>query len=368
MSPPASFKRAALLCSTLLLGIATAKEIKVKYPEKIQAAIDSASAGDKIVVGKGNYQEHLTITKNNLQLVGQSGAILTPPDDSEAPVTNGCTDLVGAGLQAGICIGGNVVYVDGPLPDPESGGEHRKVHSVTQYAENVLVKGFTVQGFSGLNIAVVGGKNVEVRENEMGSSNRYGILTVGSIKTKIARNTLSSPDLPFIGICMDDQSDVSVTTNTISGFFIGLCVQTNGADVSHNVVTNSCLGAFVDPGVDGASLTHNKITNTNPRCNFGNFALVSGIRILGARNTNVQRNDISGISDFNFPDEYNIGAGIAVYDDTLFGGSGAIATGNKINANDFSHNDKDIDVYSTGSNEFKRNKCTTPAEYCSQDA
>ncbi|KLU92938.1 hypothetical protein MAPG_11886 [Magnaporthiopsis poae ATCC 64411] len=323
-----------------------AKEIKIKPPQTIQAAIDSAGPGDTITVVKGTYAEQILISKNGIKLVGQNGATIMPPP---TPVTNGCSGLAGplpspaasGDTQAGVCVlGADVVLGDWP------GSEHREITS-------------------GLNVAVVNAKNAEVRENTLTDGGAYGTLTVGSDGTVVTRNTVNSSALSFIGICMDDRSDVRMSANTVSEMVIGLCVQTDGADVRGNTVRNCCVGAYVDPGVKGASLTHNHIGATNPFCTFG---FVSGIRIAGAVNTNVQHNTISGQTDFGFPDGrgpgQSFGAGIAVYE---FDAKSAKATGNVVDFNKLSGNDIDIDTAFTGTNVIKHNICTARTALCSKD-
>ncbi|CRK18393.1 hypothetical protein BN1723_011557 [Verticillium longisporum] len=185
--------------------------------------------------------------------------------------------------------------------------EHRKVSSVDKAVRDVRVEGFEVRDFQGLNIAIVGAKNTEVKHNTVVDGTAYGILTVGSVATRITGNKVSSSSLLFIGICMDDKSDVAVTKNTISDYGIGLCVQTNGARVSHNTVRNCCAGAFVDPGIDGARVTDNRISDSNPFC-----PSAGGVSIAGATNTKVSGNKISGITDNGNPEL--ISSGIAIFD------------------------------------------------------
>jgi hypothetical protein len=62
----------------------------------IQAGIDSASAGDSILVMPGTYDEHLTM-KSDITLMSQSGYEVTflIPDDNLGPVIT-CSDVTGA--------------------------------------------------------------------------------------------------------------------------------------------------------------------------------------------------------------------------------------------------------------------------------
>ncbi|OIW30457.1 pectin lyase-like protein [Coniochaeta ligniaria NRRL 30616] len=351
--PTASLARAVLLCSTLLLGLATCHDTtrKVKAGQSIQAVINDAQPGDHIVVEAGTYTEQLTITKNNIQLSAKKGVIIVPPS---APTPNSCSGLAGPGSEAGICISGaDITFGDLEMPG------HRKVTTVGHYVENVKVEGFNVIGF-GLNIAILGAKDADVRKNTVSEGGWYGILTVGSVSSLVTRNTVKSSGLFFIGICMDDKSDVHVTQNVISDYGIGLCVQTNGADVGHNKVSNCCFGAFIDPFINGAKVTHNHIGPSNPLCQtqFGGFS--GGILVDGATNAEVRHNDVSGITDYGNPNQTAYGIGIV--DEP-----GTTATGNQVTHNTLYNNDLDILFFTLGTdNEVAHNNCTTPSELCSK--
>ncbi|RKU42609.1 hypothetical protein DL546_005112 [Coniochaeta pulveracea] len=337
-----------LLCC---LVSATSTTVNVKPGTSIQSAISSAKPGSKIVIEPGKYYEQLLITTSDLIISAKAGVILLPPSTFSS---NPCSNLAGPGTEAGICIvGKDVVFADFVK-------EHRKVLQVGQYIQNVKVEGFEVDSF-GLNIAVVGAENAEVRKNTVHDGIAYGILTVGSKSSLITRNTLHSADLKFIAICMDDKSDVHVTQNVISDYGIALCVQTNEADVGHNKVSNVCFGVLVDPGVDGAQVTHNHVGAANPLCQtlFGGFA--GGILVNGATNAGVRHNDVSGISDFGNVNQTAYGIGLV--DDPQ-----SVATGNQITHNTVVGNDVDLLVVASGKNEVDHNNCASsiPEGVCPQ--
>ena len=335
------------LVSVGLAGPASATNggtIFVRHGDKIQKAIDAAGRGTRIIVGPGTYAEQLTITKDGIDLIGL-GAILTPPSDP-VPVSNYCSGLAGPGTEAGICVSGaNVILAEYKV-------EHRKFLSVDRRVQDVSITGFQIRGFSGENVAVVGAKDARVVGNRLTDGARYGFLTVGSNNTRAFANTVaSSTALPFIGMCVDDLTGAEVSHNHIAGYEIALCVQTPGADIHHNDVSSSCTGAFVDPGVVGAKLHHNRVHGTNPGCAAADKFGVFGIFISGAVNTQVRGNRIEGQR------KAGQAAGLVVVDDF---GTGAIASGNVVTQNVLRDNDLDVFIGATGTgNVVTDNSCTT---------
>jgi parallel beta-helix repeat protein len=354
--------------SAILLGLVSAKTRTVTKTsgQTIQQVIDASHPGDRIVVEKGDYPEQLTITKNGISLVGHDARLVVP----NTPFNNTCSGLAGADVtneadpnvdtQAGICITGGGVSLEGYKK------EHRNFISVASTVKEVSVTGFTVIGF-GLGIVVIGARDTSVSSNTLIDNNFYGALTVGSKNTEIKHNTVSSTPLPspfirVIGICMDDQNPVSVHDNEISEYFIGLCVQTNAANVYNNKVHNACYGAYIDPKVDGARVHDNEICGTGANCHgnpiFGDF--VYGIAMAGAINSVVNGNTIKDMT----------GYGIIIFDDA----SGAIASGNLIEKNKISapkphvEGEFDIQIETSGKGNVvkKNNICATsfPAGLC----
>ncbi|KAG9669250.1 hypothetical protein KCU99_g7508, partial [Aureobasidium melanogenum] len=327
-----------LLCASYLTdALPQPKQAKVYLHDgdDLQSAIDHASPGDQIFVS-GTHKGPIVISKDDISLFGQDAHIV-PGNTQTTP--NECSGFAGMDTQAGICIAGKGITF-GEFK------EHRRITSVTTPVQGVHVSGFEVVGFSGPNIAVIGAHDTFVSENILRDSPTYGCITAGSTNSHITDNTVTSTELNFIGICMDDTGPVEVSRNDISGYTIGLCLQTNGAKVEENKVSKCCWGAFLDPKVEGVHFERNVISAMNPACFDGS----SGIFIDGGINNKIEQNWITGME---LADQK--GAGIIVWDEP-----DAVASGNKIERNVLKDNDVDIFVNSTGTgNEFDDNHCST---------
>lgn len=335
-------------------------DIRVNYPDSIQAAIDKAKPGDKIIVEKGTYKEQLTITKNGIHLIGKN-AVLVPPTPYK---NNFCSGLSvdfpppnGTGLptEAGICI----YNKDTNLAPYQRELQHRKIASMGDYIKDVTIRGFKVEGFNGENIAVIGGQDTRISNNQLIGGYQYGFLTVGSKHTVANNNIVTITPFGFIGMCMDDKADAKFKENEVSGYLIGLCGETSGGLMKRNKVSDNCIGSFIDPGVKGLKIIENTFSGHGKFCP-PEFA--SGLVIQGAQDAQVLRNTFKNIK--NDPGKPP-GTAIFVDNDAA---TGLKATGNVFKENVFVDNDFDIFVnFTEPVNTFKGNKCSkgsVPASAC----
>ncbi|KAI8938672.1 hypothetical protein NX059_004540 [Plenodomus lindquistii] len=331
----------------------------VKVGQSIQDAINKARSGHVITVEKGTYTEQLTIKTSGITLIGKE-AVLVPPAQFTANACSGLNQNFGnEKTEAGICIQGKGIELEPYV------SAHRKFIRAREYIKDVTVTGFEVRGFSGSNIAVVAGKNSKIAHNKLVDGPQYGFLTVGSKGTTASSNvvkTTTPQSISFIAMCMDDQSDAKFKDNTISGYFIALCTQTSGGEVIQNTVRKCCFGPVVDPGIKGAKILGNTITDRNPACPTsktpgGPGPAGAGILISGGVDTMVRDNTIKNIS-FG-PDRNDatrdVGVGILIIDDPITNSkaSGNIVKNNKLKGNDF-----DIFSSATGAeNIIANNRC-----------
>lgn len=307
----------------------------------------------------------MTIKTDGITLVGEGTVILEPPEN---PVENECTNFAGpidptvddTPSQAGICVTGSGLSLSDFIV------EHRRVNSVRRPVKGVSISGITVQGFSGFNILVIGAEDADVHDNTLRDGPKYGFLTAGSRNTKVSRNVVTTSAGGFVGICMDNFSKVKIAKNKVSIYYIGLCIQTNGAEVEDNEVSDACYGAFLDPGVRDVRFRNNHIFRAFPSgcAPFG----AAGINLDGAIGARVENNLVEGWKS----DDPELTAGIFVVDDPCngvpsvslsclaLGGGPAVSRNNRIRGNTLRHNTLDIYVNTTGrGNEFRRNDCDT---------
>jgi hypothetical protein len=339
----------AILCSISLwiTHPASAQDtINVEPGQSIQAAIDAAKTGDQIVVGPGYWAEQLLIQKDGINLTGQGTVLLPPP----TPVLNACSGLAGPDTQAGICVAGSGITL-APFKQ-----EHRKVLSVAQTVKHVSINGFQIRNFSGENIALLGAEGSQVVGNWLYDGMQYGALTAGSTNTVVADNAVvSTAGLLSIGICTDNFAGSTVRNNHVSGYVVGLCIQTSGSDVHENDVSGCCVGAYVDPRVAGAKVQHNRFSALSPQCGSGGGA---GVFLDGSNNAEVEYNLIEGQMAGN-----NAAAVVIVDDLTVV--PVAIAEENVVEFNTLRNNDFGVFVNTTGTgNVVEFNDCDMPKDLC----
>jgi nitrous oxidase accessory protein NosD len=340
-------------------GPARAATIHVQPGQSIQAAIDAAEPGDRIVVEPGVYHENLTITKDNLTLRGagldEERTVLEP---GETPTPSICTQ---ADVVHGIC-------VTGPSPGPPVTG--------------TTIRGFTIAHFSGFGIFLLNANDSVVRQTQARDNDGYGISGFVLSGVRFIDNIANDNGQPGLYIGDSPDANAVVRGNESYGNGAGgaegdgiLIRDSNHGVVRGNRVWDNCVGiTFVDSGenLDVAlsdwQAENNWAARNNRSClgEEGGAPPLSGIGILllGTDDVLVRRNTVVG----NEPTGPSIAsAGIALLSGIPAGG--AEPTNTRVEQNRVHDNDPyDILWDESGSaNTFNNNDCekSLPSWICS---
>jgi nitrous oxidase accessory protein NosD len=355
--PIMSRYRAALcaIAAVALTGLiavvpAYAKTHHVHKGESIQAALDAANPGDTVLVHRGTYRESLQIDTDSIRLEGDHARLLEPASPSDtlcnqfAPVTGIC--VVGQGdLETGV---------------------------VSDYVSRVLIKGFTIEGFSGDGILAAGSELLRVSHDRLLDNGGYGAFALISKRPHYLHDVASGNSAPGLYVGDSPQANAVVrdnrsTGNNGEGILLRSAV---GGEVSDNSLRGNCAGllALADaPGPAGMfQIHHNRVRQNNKACpgepEEGEPPISGlGIAVVGAFGTDVSRNKVRG----NQPSgDSFLSGGIAVTE----GVGGTDPQNDAVRRNKaFDNGPDDLSWDDKGTVVFKKNQCATsdPVGLCS---
>ena len=237
----------------LILGLTAAitaqstRRVPADYPT-IQAAVDAARHGDRILVARGTYQEQVTIHHKDLTLIGSPGAIL------EAPLSMQQTLLPGS--------------------------ERRAILGV--HAARVNVRGFTVDGARRGNSNLFFNGIVLLGANGSISDCRI----VGVRQEPLALDPQSAPIRVLNPVALGTRAvDVSITSNTVSDCFDGITL-TGDADHPDRIRVH-------------ALVVGNSVTGSGPTDVLTEFGINFQVGVSGGIAANAVRNCIyTGMDGF----------------------------------------------------------------------
>lgn len=280
----------AVLCAP---PAATAAVHKVYPTESIQAAVDAASPGDKVIVMPGAYigvgagSAAVRITKS-LKLIAKSGPgakvrILPYPGQT-----------------------------DGILVEPESPGDPD--------VDGVLIKGFSVEGFPNNGIWLRHVKNFKIQNNESINNLENGIWPTlsanGLVKKNVSYGSLDS------ALWIEASENVRVIKNDLSFSPTGLEITVSkNIEAKKNHVHNNSVGiGLYHPSAAGLAplggdgdweISNNYVHNNNSANNAppnsmsatlppGGGILVLGVDRVNVKNNRIENNDFYGIAVIDY--------------------------------------------------------------------
>jgi len=260
---------------------------KIIVTSTIQAAVDAANPGDKIIVPPGTYHETVIVDKDDLTIRGSKAAILDA-----------------TGFEYGIRVGTGEITGDPPVCPPLS------VHNFT-------LDGLTIRNADDTGLFMLGVDGFHVTHGRYLDNAEYGVFPRCSKNGLIDFNSGGGGDDATIYVGVDD--NVRVEKNHLSNAVIGIELEnTLHSVVRHNFVTGNVTGILVvvlpglpttvtdDALIEGNVIHANNLPNPFPPPPpfFDDLQLLpSGTGILNVggdhvviRNNVVTNNDTVGVA------------------------------------------------------------------------
>lgn len=221
------------LCAVLFILPAIVQSATIVVSGSIQAAVNAAKSGDRIVIPAGVYHENVVISKDNLIIVGAPDATL------DGKGVNGGTGItVSATTSAG------------------------RIHGFS-------ISGMTIKNYKADGILLSGVDRFTITNGTYINNKDYGIFPVHSSQGVISFNYVSGSN--DTGIYVGQSSKIQVlsnyTTLNTSGFEVE---NSSNVSVMRNIAFGNTVGiaVFVLPGLDPPATTtvtvsDNLLSNNN---------------------------------------------------------------------------------------------------------
>jgi parallel beta-helix repeat protein len=236
-----------VLGALLLSAPAQAKTIKVHSGQSIQAAVDKASVGDRVLVAPGTYREDghpcpaepsetcaVSIDKNGIRLVGVPSR--------RHPVVLQARD----GQEQGIAVGKS--NDGGCLAD-----RSKRVHGS-------LVQGFTVRGFEEYGVFLICVDHWRITLVRAVDNREYGTFPSHTMSGRLDHSFASGANDTghYIGQSSHARVDHNVARGNVSGFELE---NSSHIRADHNLATGNTAGflSFALPGLDVKANSDNRM-------------------------------------------------------------------------------------------------------------
>ena len=275
---PQWIKCLALATLACLPNPASGAVIIVPNPSfSIQAAINTASPGDTILVGPGIYNEQLILTAKQLFLMSQNGAASTTINARG----NGTVIAMsgnGSRIEGFTVTGGREAFGAGINI---SGGSLSSIIRNNIFENNIQTAG----GFG----AAIGGNSSSplIDENIFrGNSSDFqflsGVVSFVNVSSPLISNNLFYDNQSLaINLSLPSEARPLVINNTIDGNTVGIYVDRRVNSVNYvirnNIITNNGTGLTATFGTDADNPTFANNLVFGNTTNYANFAVQTGL-------------------------------------------------------------------------------------------
>ncbi len=267
----------------------------------IQAAVDAANQGSRVLVYPGIYFESVSVTKNNLQILAQGEGVIVWPPHQPAGFLVRADHVTIQGFR--INFGGDADCT----PAIDFNGSHNT------FSDNYLHE---AMGCPGINALVSrdpdGGTDYNVIERNTIDGADIGIEIAAETSDAINRGNIIRDNevlAAMTSIGIGNGTGFLVSGNQASGTVFGACIDVgafsgNRLPQGHHTIVNNTLLNCAGGGISlyaesGSVMTHNRIAeNTIDSCVGDCLTLAAG---FGATLTNneVVSNTVSGSVNLN---------------------------------------------------------------------
>ncbi len=266
---------------------ASASTTIVVWPgHSIQAAVDSASPGDTVLIKPGVYHQSVQIRTDRITLRGSGdfhgGTVLEPPAHFPHTICNGG-------------FGGTAVCILAKKLNTKTGAVHTPVSNDTVTA--LYITGFPANGVFGY-----GTRGLRVTRVVASNDGDYGISRFASTATVFADDVATGNHEAGFYVGDSPNAATVVRDNRASGNEFGIFVRhARGVTVKGNRITGNCQGILVlDDGQPGGAgnttVWQNSVFRNNKFCPKSGDTPIDihggGILLLGATHTTVAGNSV----------------------------------------------------------------------------
>ena len=291
-------RKTALLVLALVLAFAVpaeAKTIHVHRGQSIQAAVDRAKPGDRILVGPGVYREEgkpcpaisaqtcaVAIQKNGIKLIGQGS--------KRHPVVLRARHGQGAGIEV--------------ARESRSG---ECLSDASQRLHGSLIRGLTVRGFDDFGVFLLCVDHWRITRVRAIDNGEYGTFpshtTIGRLDHSFASGANDTGH--YIGQSSHARVDHNVAKDNVSGFELE---NSSRIRADHNLASGNTGGilSFTLPNLDVKSnsdnrIDHNRVSKNNrkntcvdPEDTVCAVPAGTGILMLAIDRNRVESNNVTG--------------------------------------------------------------------------